>query len=216
MNNTISPQPAPPRTSKKGVALGLTAGLVGGSIAGLMLGMPGLSSAAVDDGANAAPAAVVQQVDDPAVDGPAVDAPAERGERLREVLEALVDDGTLTAGQADAVTAHLIENRPERGDRRHRGDHGNRGPGHIVRSEVLAELLGIEADDLREQLRSGSTLAEIAAANGVETSAVIDALVAQAEERINAAVDAERITADEGAARLAEIETRISDKINGN
>ena len=70
-------------------------------------------------------------------------------------------------------------------------------------------------DDLREQLRSGSTLAEIAAANGVEASALIDALVSQAEERINAAVDAERITAEEAAEKLAEVETRITDKING-
>jgi hypothetical protein len=122
----------------------------------------------------------------------------------------------LTAGQADAVTTHLVESRPERGDRGERSDRGRRGPGKMARAEVLTELLGIEASELHEQLRSGSTLAEVAAANGVEASALTDALVTQAEERINGAVEAERITAEEAAEKLAELETRIADKINGN
>ena len=45
---------------------------------------------------------------------------------------------------------------------------------------------------------------------------MIAALVTQAEERINTAVEAERITAEEVAEKLAKIETRITDKINGN
>jgi len=213
MNNTVSTQSQQPRSSKKGLAIGLTAGLVGGSLAGLVLGVPGLSSAADDDGTPpAAPAALVQQVDDTVGE----DMQANSGERLRDALQPLVVDGTLTADQADAVATHLVENRPERGDRGDRGNHGRRGPGKFARSEVLTELLGVGADELREELRAGSTLAEIAAANGVETSAVIAALVTQAEERINTAVEAERITAEEVAEKLAKIETRITDKINGN
>jgi hypothetical protein len=217
MNNTISPSPksrtSNPRTSKKGVAVGLTAGLVGGSLAGLMLGVPGLSSAAADDSVAAA-VAVVQQADDSGTD--ADTAPVERGEQLRDTLQALVDDATLTAAQADSVTTHLVESRPERGERRDRGDSGRRGPGKLARSEVVTDLLGIDASELQEQLRSGSTLAEVAAANGVEASALIDTLVAQAEERINGAVEAERITAEEAAEKLAAFETRLADKINGN
>jgi hypothetical protein len=38
----------------------------------------------------------------------------------------------------------------------------------------------------------------------------------EAEERLNAAVEAERMTADEAAEKLTEIETGITDKINGN
>ena len=213
MNNTVSPQAQPPRSSKKGLAIGLTAGLVGGSLAGLVLGVPGLSSAADDDDTSpAAPAALVQQVDDTVGEGTQTNP----GERLRDALQPLVVDGTLTASQADSVATHLVENRPERGDRGDRGNHGRRGPGKFARSEVLTELLGVGADELREELRAGSTLAEIAAANGVETSAVIAALVTQAEERINTAVEAERITAEEVAEKLAKIETRITDKINGN
>ena len=213
MNNTVSTQSQQPRSSKKGMAIGLTAGLVGGSLAGLVLGVPGLSSAADDDGTPpAAPAALVQQVDDTVGE----DMQANSGERLRDALQPLVVDGTLTADQADAVATHLVENRPERGDRGGRENRGRRGPGKFARSEVLTELLGVDADELREELRAGSTLAELAAANGVESSDLIAALMTQAEERINTAVDAERITADEAAEKLAKIETRITDKINGD
>lgn len=216
MNKTISPQAQQPRSSKKGLAIGLTAGLVGGSLAGLVLGVPGLSSAADGDGTPpAAPAALVQQVDDSAGE----DTQANPGERLRDALQPLVVDGTLTASQADSVATHLVENRPERGDRGDRGgrgNHGRRGPGKFARSEVLTELFDVDADELREELRAGSTLAKIAAANGVETSAVIAALVSQAEERINTAVETERITAEEAAEELAKIETRITDKINSD
>lgn len=216
MNNTAFSQSQQPRSSKKGMAIGLTAGLVGGSLAGLVLGVPGLSSAADDNGTPPAPpAALVQQVDDSAGE----DTQTNPGERLRDALQPLVVDGTLTADQAESVVTHLVENRPERGDRGDRGDrgnHGRRGPGKFAHSEVLTELLGVDADELREELRSGSTLAELAAANGVESSDLIAALMTQAEERINTAVEAERITADEAAEKLAKIETRITNKINGN
>ena len=45
---------------RKGLAVGLTLGLLGGTAAGLVLGVPGLSSAA-DSGS---PTAIVQQLDE--------------------------------------------------------------------------------------------------------------------------------------------------------
>jgi hypothetical protein len=210
MNNAVSAQSQQPRSSKKALAIGLTAGLVGGSLAGLVLGVPGLSSAAESDGLlPAAPTALVRQLDDSAGE----DKKTNPGERLRDALQPLVVDGTLTADQANSVATHLVENRPERSDR---GNNGRRGPGKSGRSEVLAELLGIGADELRDELRTGATLAELAAAKGVETSALVAALMTEAEERLNAAVEAERMTADEAAEKLTEIETGITDKINGN
>lgn len=55
--------------SKKRLGLGLTVGLIGGSAAGLVFGVPGVSGAANGD---TAPAALVQQTDEP--DAPAEDA----------------------------------------------------------------------------------------------------------------------------------------------
>ena len=43
----------------------------------------------------------------------------------------------------------------------------------------------MEEDELRDALRDGTTLAELATQNGVEPQAVIDALVAEATERID-------------------------------
>ena len=205
----------------RAVAAGLTLGVIGGTAAGLVLGVPGLTSAASSDVAVQS-AAIVQQVDetDPAAPAaPADDAPAEVGTRLRETLQSLVDDGTITDEQADAVTARLIENRPERGERGEgRGPGGHRGrPGSFaggVSSEALTDLLGIDAQDLREQLRDGATLAEIAAAQGVETQAVVDELVGELTERVDNAVENGRLDQADADEKLAEAEAKITDRVN--
>ena len=124
---------------RRNTAIGLTAGLLGGGAIGLMLGVPGLTSAA-----GSSPSAVVAQedtptddttatgrhrADDTATDETVTDdttvtdettaddevARPEPGVRLREQLQELVDNGTLTSEQADAVATFLVENRPEHG-----------------------------------------------------------------------------------------------------
>jgi len=197
--------------NKRGAAIGLTAGLIGGTAAGLVLGVPGLTGAA-DGGTTVEPAAgLLQQVDEPEqTDTVAPD--HEPGARIREMLQELVDDGTLSAEQADAVTSHMIENRPERGDRPGRG--GRHGQGRFG-GEVVTELLGIDAETLRAELRGGATLVEVAAANGVTEEALVDALVADAMERIDQAVADGKIDAATAAERSADIEERITARVNG-
>ena len=197
---------------RRGVAVGVTGGLLAGTAAGLVFGVPGLTSAASSD-VTATPAAVVQQVDEPATDAPAEERP-EMGTQLRESLQALVDAGTITAEQADAVTAHLVENRAERGE----GREGRRGgPGAFaggVASEALSDLLGLDTQDLRQQLRDGATLADIATAQGVEVQAVVDELVAELDERLTNAVENGRIDQAEADEKLADAEARITDRVN--
>ena len=216
----------------RAVAAGLTLGVLGGTAAGLVFGVPGLTSAASSDVA-AQPAAIVQQVDDtdPPVDAPADDMRAEAGTRLRESLQSLVDDGTITAEQADAVTARLVENRPERPERGGRGEGRGAGrgegggegwgegggPGMFgrgVASEALTDLLGLDAQGLRQQLRDGATLAEIATTQGVEPQAVIDELVAELTERVDDAVEDGRIDQTEADQKLADAEAKITDMVN--
>jgi polyhydroxyalkanoate synthesis regulator phasin len=222
MNNERNDMEVSPTTTgsgsvrRRGVAIGLAGGLLAGTAAGLVFGVPGLSSAASD----ATPAVVVQQTDetDPAPTDP-VDQAAEMGTRLRETLQPLVDDGTITAEQADAVTSHLVENRPERGEFHDGEGHGGHrgGPGMFgrgVASEALTDLLGIDAEELRTQLHDGATLAEIAQAQGVEVQAVIDELVAEVTERIDNAVEDGRIDQAEADEKLAEAEARITDMVN--
>ncbi len=205
---------ATPAGTRRGVALGVAGGLLAGTAAGLVLGVPGLTSAASND-VVASPAAVVQQADDGS--DPADDPGAAVGSKLRETLQALVDDGTITAEQADEVTAHLVENRPERGER---GDRAGRGvPGGFgrgVASEALTDLLGLDTTELRQQLRDGSTLAEIAETQAVDVQDVVDELVNELDERLTNAVDNGRIDQAEADEQLADAEARITDRvING-
>lgn len=81
--------------------------------------------------------------------------------------------------------------------------------------EEMAALLGLEVEALSEQLQSGSTLADVAAAQGVEVSAVVDLITEQMTERLDAAVADGHLTqeeADEKAAELAEeVQTRVEE-----
>lgn len=85
----------------------------------------------------------------------------------------------------------------------------------FVASEVVTELLGIDAETLRDELRGGSTLAEVAEANGVDVASLVDALVAEATDRVDQAVEAGRIDAAEATDKLADIEERITERVNG-
>ena len=133
--------------------------------------------------------------------------------RLAEVLQPLVDAGTITQAQLDAVTQALQDAGPVWGGGHGgpRGDHG-RGPGLFGRLSLAtaAETIGITADELRAALEDGQTLAEVATDNGVEPQAVIDALVAEATTRLDEAVADGRIEQADADARRAELTERIT------
>ena len=182
--------------NRKSIAT-VTAGLLAGGAIGFAAGVPGLTSAA----------------DTPTVD--TVDADLDNGDdhvdrvsRIREVLQPLVDDATIDGDQADAVSQHLVESMPRRGEA-HRG-----GRDLAARSEVVTDLLGIDAETLRAELAAGSTLAEVAVANGVSTDDLVAALVAEAAERIAEHVEEGSLTEEEAAAKLADITDRVSERVN--
>jgi hypothetical protein len=189
--------------NRKSIAT-VTAGLLAGGVIGFAAGVPGLTSAA--------DAPMVDTVD---ADLKKVDADlkksddhVDRASRIREVLQPLVDDATIDGDQADAVSQHLVESMPRRGVG-HRG-----GRDLAARSEVVTDLLGIDAETLRAELAAGSTLAEVAVANGVSTDDLVAALVAEAEERIAEHVEEGSLTEEEAAAKLADITDRVSEKVN--
>ena len=64
-----------------------------------------------------------------------------------------------------------------------------RGPrmGGGLDLEVAAKTLGLSTDELRTQLQSGKSLADIAKAEGVDKQKLIDALVAAGEKRLDEA-----------------------------
>jgi hypothetical protein len=141
-------------------------------------------------------------------------------EALREALQPLVDGGVLTEEQADDLVEELLDGVSPRfdveigpdigmvpgfptapafpgapdvpGGRHDRGQFGGRF--RVLDGEVVAEAIGIDVADLREQLAEGATIAEIAEANGVDPQEVIDALVAEYSERVTDWVTGEQQT----------------------
>ena len=129
-------------------------------------------------------------------------------ERWLEFLQPLVEDGTLTDTQAEAVADHLASAPP--------GRHGRfvgRVPGLMLFAEA-AEIIGIEPGDLREALADGSTLAEVAEANGVEPETLIDGLLTALEEKLDELVESEKLTEEKAAEILENAPGRIENFVN--
>ena len=177
-----------PKT-KKFAVIGVTAGLLIGAGAGLLMNVSGGASA------SSAPVSTIASSDDTnddsdggrgegEHDGAKMD-PAARQAKLREALQTLVDAGTLTSSQVESIVAALEAARPA-GDQDHESDDGHQGRGGPKgerRQEMLAaaaEAIGITTTELQTAVKSGQTIAEVAEANGKSVQSVIDALVAQA------------------------------------
>lgn len=138
-----------------------------------------------------------------------------QGVDVQAVVDALVANATerlneLEASLPDRMTE--LVNREGWGD----GPDGG-GPGHhpfAVGLDVAADTIGISEADLVTALRSGDTIAEVAQANGVEPQAVIDALVAKATERIDAAVAAGDLDATRAEELKSDLTDRITQRVN--
>ena len=176
--------------NKKLVSISLGAGLIVGSAAGL-IAVPAVSGAQSTSSTTAtAPA----NRPDPSV-------------RLNETLKPLVDAGTITQAQADAVIAALKADMPERGER---GRGGKGGPG----MDVAAQALGMTADELQTALKGGQTLAQVAESKGVNVQVVVDALVASATNHINEEVASGELTQAEADEKLANVTERVTERVN--
>ena len=170
--------------NKKLVSISLGAGLVVGSAAGL-IAVPAISGAQT---ANTTAATAPANRPDPSV-------------RLNETLKPLVDAGTITQAQADAVVAALKEAGPK-------GAKG--GPG----LDVAAQALGMTTDELHTALKGGQTLAQVAGSKGVNVQVVIDALVASATNHINEEVASGEITQAQADEKLANVTDRVTERVN--
>lgn len=107
------------------------------------------------------------------------------------------DNGNADQQQADDSANDDSDGTCDKNGARRGGKLGRFGMG-----DTLTELLDTDAETLREQLKSGSTLADIAAAQGVDVSEVIYALVtaitdtaAEHDREIDVDAVTERITA---------------------
>jgi 3-hydroxyacyl-CoA dehydrogenase len=124
--------------------------------------------------------------------------------RIAERLQELVDAGTISADQAQAVAEHLADGFHPGGPRGHRGP--NFG--------AIAEFLGMDAEGFRAALQEYDTLADVAAANGSSADELIEFLVTQAEDRMAQAVEDGKIDQADADEKLAEIEDKVAEMVN--
>jgi len=133
--------------------------------------------------------------------------------QMESHLAEAVEQGRLTQAEADEKLASAPE-RIEEMINRTPGEHGNskrKMRGH--KAEVLDEL-GISSDDVKAGFAEGKTLAEIAEEAGVSEEDLIAKLVAQTMEKVDAAIEAGKLTQDEADDRLAELEDRVTERVN--
>ena len=187
------------RTRVSSIVLASALGL-GGVATGLVLA-PGAASAA----------------------GSGTSALGDRLDRIKDALTGLVDDGTISQDQADAVAQTLDESLPQGrgGGSGGRGGFGGGrgglgggfGGGHgggLRGLDTAATTLGVTRDELRTALEGGKSLADVAADEGVQEQVLVDALVAQAQERLTGHAEDPGLTDAQVAERKAEITERIT------
>ncbi len=185
--------------NKKIIATAIAASTLGGAAAGATLLAPGFAGA--QEGDSPPPAEERVRPD--------------HGQRIAEALHGLIDDGTLTEAQVDAVAEALQEARPERGEGHEGRNRGSRGRGFGEGGADIADILGLDSSAVREAIAGGQTIADLAAEQGVDVQVIVDAIVDAAEERINGAVESGRIDQDKADEILTNAEQHAEDLVNG-
>lgn len=157
---------------------------------------------------------------------------------LQKQVDAQVTAGKLTQEQADAIKKRIADGTqpifgggPGRmggpggfgGPGKHFG-HGGPGFGHgrgfgspalAAGVEELATYLGLKPDELRTQLQSGKSLADIAKAQGKTVDGLETAITDAVTKRLDAAVTAGKLTKEQEAKLLDGLAKHLDDFVNG-
>lgn len=143
--------------------------------------------------------------------------PSALSDALRNALKNRVDEA-VEAGRLTEEQGARLKERIDSGEVPLLGL-GHRGPGkgmgrlghyHFGKLDAAARYLELSREELREELAGGKTLAEIATAEGKSVDGLVDALVASAEKKIDAAVTAGRLTEERAAELKADLRSRIT------
>lgn len=148
---------------------------------------------------------------------------ATRAAAIDQVDQALAD-GRITQEQADEMKSRI-----ESGEAplflgpgvlgfRHGGP-GHEGRGHHLlfgdKLSSAAEFLGLTEAELREQLRDGKTLAQVAEAEGKSVDGLEQAILDGAKSDLDEAVANERLTQEQADAIYERLQGSIDDLVNG-
>ena len=148
-------------TLKKGiVAASVVAGVAGGLVAGLALGVPGFAGASSNG-----------------VEGTAV---AFAKNAVVQVADSNTDIPTDAATELPGTISVMGSTEGAIGE-----DHAPRGPRAAIASDAVAKVLGLTAEELRVELKTGKSLADIAEAKSVDIEKVKAAITADVKAHLD-------------------------------
>jgi hypothetical protein len=135
---------------------------------------------------------------------------------LEDRVDAAVTAGRLTKTQGDAIKARIESGdvplfAPAGGPGR--GFDGHHGAGRGL--AAAATYLGLTEAELRTQLESGKTLADVAKAQNKTVDGLVQALLDDARTHLDAARQAGRLTQAQEDQMLSDLKQRITDQVNG-
>ena len=144
--------------------------------------------------------------------------PSELNQALKQALknrvDSAVDAGRLTKEQGDALKERIDSSEvPLGGFPSPHHELGHIGPFGSL--ETAASYLGLTETELQSRLENGRTLAEVAKAEGKSVDGLVNALLNDAEKKLDAAVAAGKLTEKQANTIREDWKERITDLVNG-
>jgi hypothetical protein len=115
-------------------------------------------------------------------------------------------DPTSPAGNTNAAGSPMVEGKNHQG-------HGP-GKGHGQGGEAVATALGVTVEELKTELSSGKSIADVAKAKNVDIAKVIAAMTAQMKTHLAEEVASGKHTQAEADAKLAEFTANLDTMVN--
>jgi len=121
--------------------------------------------------------------------------------KFKDVLDGLVQNGTISQDQEDKIIQAFKDAKPEKQPGTGPlGRHGRLGPGEIVKGmiDVAANTIGVQPSDLANELKSGKSVADVATAHNVDPQTVVQAIVDAGNKKVDEAVTNGKLTSAQG------------------
>jgi polyhydroxyalkanoate synthesis regulator phasin len=133
---------------------------------------------------------------------------------LKKALENRVDDA-VAAGRLTKAQGDELKQRIESGDAPLFAGPGFHHRGPFGGLDAAATYLGLTDAQLRTQLESGKSLADVAKAQNKSVDGLVQAIVDAAKKKLDAAVAAGRLTQSRADSILADLKSDAADFVNG-
>ena len=131
---------------------------------------------------------------------------------METLLKDLVAKGTITQAQADSIAAAIAAAKAAVKEDRKLGDKFREFKAdRVEKQNLISGIIGLDTATIQSRLKAGESLAQIA---GAKKDALIAALVADHTKRIDAAVTAGTLTAEQATKMKSKVVEHVTAKVN--